>query len=245
MQKKPIIIISVLCAISLVFGYLSGLKEEDSISNGDAETDSKKEPEFLKEGLVAYYPFNGNAKDESGNGHDGIWSGKTNLIENKIKSLSEAAGFNGRNERITIEKSLDLISVNDVTASVWFKKTDKGYGPEIIIQGGKFGANSDSMGINGGGIHWYAHGQSGRADCPNCWSIRLKGRPVEEWIHIVGTWYKNADKVTATLFLNGEIIEEKRSGVLMHGRGNDLLLGSTHTTIGASTWGGSFCGNNR
>ena len=25
----------------------------------------------LKEGLVAYYPFNGNAKDESGNGHHG------------------------------------------------------------------------------------------------------------------------------------------------------------------------------
>ena len=46
-QKKPIIIISVLCVISLVLGYLSGLKEEDSIPNGDAETDSKKEPEFL------------------------------------------------------------------------------------------------------------------------------------------------------------------------------------------------------
>ena len=69
MQKKPIIIISVLCVISLVLGYLSGLKDEESLSNDDAETNSKKEPEFLKEGLVAYYPFNGNANDESGNGH--------------------------------------------------------------------------------------------------------------------------------------------------------------------------------
>ena len=90
MPKKPIIIISVLCVISLALGYFSGMKDDERLSNGDAETNSKKEPDFLKEGLVAYYPFNGSAKDESGNGHDGIWSGKTNLIENKIKSLSQA-----------------------------------------------------------------------------------------------------------------------------------------------------------
>ena len=28
------------------------------------------QPAFLKEGLVAYYPFNGNANDESGNGNN-------------------------------------------------------------------------------------------------------------------------------------------------------------------------------
>ena len=31
----------------------------------------------LDSGLVAYYPFNGNANDESGNGHNGIDSGAT------------------------------------------------------------------------------------------------------------------------------------------------------------------------
>ena len=59
MQKKPIIIISVLCVISLGLGYLSGFKEEESLSNGDAETNSKKEPEFLKKGLVYEYSFDG------------------------------------------------------------------------------------------------------------------------------------------------------------------------------------------
>ena len=29
----------------------------------------------LGDGLVAYYPFNGNANDESGNGHDGVVNG--------------------------------------------------------------------------------------------------------------------------------------------------------------------------
>ena len=31
----------------------------------------------LQSGLIAYYPFNGNANDESGNGHDGNITGAT------------------------------------------------------------------------------------------------------------------------------------------------------------------------
>ena len=89
MQKKPIIIISVLCVISLVLGYLSGLKEEESLSNGDAETNSKKEPDFLKEGLVAYYPFNGNARDESGHSYGGAISGP-NLTYDRYKKKNSA-----------------------------------------------------------------------------------------------------------------------------------------------------------
>ena len=30
------------------------------------------EPAFVSDGLMAYYPFNGNAKDESGNGNHGV-----------------------------------------------------------------------------------------------------------------------------------------------------------------------------
>ena len=34
----------------------------------------------LNNGLVAYYPFNGNANDESGNGNDGIVNGASLVI---------------------------------------------------------------------------------------------------------------------------------------------------------------------
>jgi hypothetical protein len=44
----------------------------DSAGNTEGKEEAvAKEPEFLKQGLVAYYPFNGNANDESGNGLDG------------------------------------------------------------------------------------------------------------------------------------------------------------------------------
>ena len=118
MQKKPIIIISVLCVISLVLGYLSGLKEEESLSNRDAETDSKKEPEFLKEGLVAYYPFNGKANDESGNGHDGKVAGATLTYDRNGKEGS-AYFFDGINDMISLSKS--LLDNEKLTISMWFE----------------------------------------------------------------------------------------------------------------------------
>lgn len=40
-------------------------------------------------GLVAYYPFNGNANDESGNGHNGSVTGAT-LITDRLGQASSA-----------------------------------------------------------------------------------------------------------------------------------------------------------
>ena len=75
MPKRPIIIISVLCVIALALGYWSGQEEQEVTSGSDVKSSGKTEPEFLEKGLVAYYPFNGNAEDESGNGHDGMVNG--------------------------------------------------------------------------------------------------------------------------------------------------------------------------
>jgi hypothetical protein len=119
MPKKPIIIISVLCVISLVLGYLSGLKEEESLSNGDAETNSKKEPEFLKEGLVAYYPFNGNAEDMSGNRHDGTVNSAT-LVAGRSGVANKAYSFDGADDYISINP-ISFGSTGSWSISLWSK----------------------------------------------------------------------------------------------------------------------------
>ena len=60
MQKKPTIIIAVLSVLALGLGYWVGMPKEGSSGGGNGDP---KPPEFLKQGLVAYYPFNSNAKD--------------------------------------------------------------------------------------------------------------------------------------------------------------------------------------
>ena len=49
----------------------------------------------LKDGLVAYYPFNGNANDESGNGNNGTVNGAT-LTTDRFGNTNKAYSFNGK-----------------------------------------------------------------------------------------------------------------------------------------------------
>ncbi|WP_141699533.1 hypothetical protein [Candidatus Marithrix sp. Canyon 246] len=48
----------------------------------------------LNDGLVAYYPFNGNAEDESGNGNHGTVNGAT-LSEDRFGNQESAYSFDG------------------------------------------------------------------------------------------------------------------------------------------------------
>ncbi len=51
----------------------------------------------LDNGLVAYYPFNGNANDESGNGNDEKVNGAT-LATDRSGESGKAYSFDGEND---------------------------------------------------------------------------------------------------------------------------------------------------
>ena len=53
---------------------------------------SSQLPANLQQGLVAYYPFNGNANDESGNGNDGLGT-NLNFYSNRLSENNAAALF--------------------------------------------------------------------------------------------------------------------------------------------------------
>ena len=52
-------------------------------------------------GLIAWYPFNGNAQDESGNGHHGKVNGAT-LCQDRKGSNDSAYNFDGVNDYIDL-----------------------------------------------------------------------------------------------------------------------------------------------
>jgi outer membrane protein assembly factor BamB len=56
--------------------------------------------DFLTNGLVAYYPFNGNANDESGQGNNGIAYGAT-LTVDRLGQAASAYGFNGTDNYVS------------------------------------------------------------------------------------------------------------------------------------------------
>ena len=74
-------------------------------------------------GLVAWYPFNGNANDSSGNGHDGTVNGAT-LTKDRFGKTNNAFHFNGKTDYITTVPG-KTIGTNKLTISFWLKTTSK------------------------------------------------------------------------------------------------------------------------
>ena len=80
----------------------------------------KSQPTWINDGLVAYYPFNGNANDGSGNGHDGT-TVNTTLSSDRFNQPDSCYYFNGYDSHINIGDSIPLGLPNDsMTISFWF-----------------------------------------------------------------------------------------------------------------------------
>jgi hypothetical protein len=76
-------------------------------------------PSYLpSNGLVGYWPFNGNANDESGNGNHGAVNGAT-LTTDRFGNLGKAYGFDGVNSFIQILNSNSL-NFTEGTINLWF-----------------------------------------------------------------------------------------------------------------------------
>jgi len=122
----------------------------------------------LRQKLIACWPFNGDARDQSGNGHDGTVTGAV-LTANRSGDASKAYQFGG-NDVITVPDHPDLrLSNTDFTINVWVDMSDaenfmlyKGQGaglnaPQFIFnyQNGKMGFHVNGPGL-GAGVWTYS-----------------------------------------------------------------------------------------
>jgi len=87
----------------------------------------------LDSGLVAYFPFNGNANDESGNGFNGIIHGAT-LVQDKYGNANSAFQFNGVSDDITVSHDPLLTLTQQITLTAWVKRTR--FGIDMIVEKG-------------------------------------------------------------------------------------------------------------
>lgn len=81
-------------------------------------------------GLVAWYPLNGNANDYSGNGNHGTLIGGLIWTENIKGTSNSSAYFNGTDSYITVPNSNSIqLATNELTFSLWFKGETTILGP--------------------------------------------------------------------------------------------------------------------
>jgi hypothetical protein len=101
------------------------------------------------DGLVAYYPFNGNANDESGNGHHGTVNGailSSDRDGNNDKAYEfshDGASFRNNHQSIYIPFHSDFQSEN-FTVSIWFKADSYGWDGNQKIESTLFSKRENS-----------------------------------------------------------------------------------------------------
>ena len=158
----------------------------------------------LNSGLIAYYPFNGNADDESGNGHDGTTINAT-LANDRFGDENSAYYFDGYSNYITTTNNIG--SYRDFSISVWYKLDNRSGRYEIIqTKNGLliYHGTNDEFQLNiqkqrDGGLYSSWSGgydyffPSSNINCP-----------LTDWIHFV---YVVSDDNTAELYANGSLVD--------------------------------------
>jgi len=127
-KSSPIGIIIIVVAAAIITGCASGKSAGENKPAEPPEPEKPaepKEPAFVKEGLVAYYPFNGNANDESGNGRHGKANGQPTLVADRHGSPNKAYNFDGKDDYIQLPP---FRYGTRFSISVWANPDTRGWG---------------------------------------------------------------------------------------------------------------------
>jgi len=173
-------------------------------------------------GLLAYYPFNGNVNDESGNLNHGQNFGAS-LTMDRFFNLSRAYGFNGSFSYINIPNSTSLQPYPELTLSAWVKFSNINNTGSILAKG------SDSE------IGWYSlrYESSGhKLDFQINFTDYVGGPRMtvsthttlqnNVWYNVIGTF----DGYNMTIYLNGQSENSMSVFKTLGSNLGDLQIGS-------------------
>ena len=196
-------------------------------------------------GLVGYWPFNGNANDESGNGNNGLVNGAT-LTTDRFGNNNSSYNFDGINDLIRIPHQEILNLIGDYSISIWFKgnyqnlfnnnwiliakRDDNGICCSPNVPYDVFiPFNNTNYGIT---AMAYANGNYSYSGPPNTNSISL-----DQWQNLIIT--NSSDLLN--FFINGQLIfSENLSSTLRAPNTSDLLIGSVNRELGAEWMNGKL-----
>lgn len=133
------IILAIVGALALVGGGSYAL------FFGGSANQTNTSPVNLQKGLVGWWKLNGNAKDGTPQGNDGIWSGTASYTTDRSGKANGAASFNNTKIGLSLANSAKLqIGTGSMSWSLWFNTS------QTDIDGGLY---RFSDGNNAGGIY--------------------------------------------------------------------------------------------
>lgn len=186
----------------------------------------------LQRGLVAYYSFDGNANDESGNKNNGSIQGAT-IQDGKFGKCYHFGGYDN-SQIIRIPNSNSLKFSDAVSFSFWFRLDDyvgmDGWGKKGNFQHMKFFAKDFDRGQICAGINGIDNNKFRIEICnagKQCEAI-INGNATKKWYHAVMI----LTTTSMHIYINGKDVASKQESMTFNNsNGKDLILGRL-----AQTW---------
>jgi hypothetical protein len=189
-----------------------------------------------KDGLVGYWPFNGNANDESGNGNNGTVNGAT-LTSDRNGVANSAYSFDGVSNYLS--GNCSIFPDNERTISMWLNSSfiqDKtyfiGYGGGNC--GSSFGIYGNFSGCTTEGINSFGYSSH---CCNNNFNKPYNSNIINKWNNLVIITKKD----TARLFLNGELIHTTNINInITDVKNKNFIFGGLVNINGIGIFPGTF-----
>lgn len=179
---------------------------------------------FIQSGLVAYFPFDDNANDASGNGNHGMLQGSVTFAPGKS---GLAAQFDGTNAYVSVANCPALDLTNSFTLSAWiFQRAAQANGYRIVDKcpaGVPGGWTFDTYGNNSGGHRLRMQGAYHGNNVVGSTDYTLSS-----WHHIVAT----VSGTTGRVYVDGQLDGEGIVGNIPSNSLN-IFIGGPHPNQGA------------
>ncbi|MEA2000175.1 MAG: LamG-like jellyroll fold domain-containing protein [Euryarchaeota archaeon] len=151
-------------------------------------------PHTTDAALVAYYPFDGDIRDYSGNGNDGTIHGAT-----FVSGISgQALRFDGKGDYVSAPVDINPTVMPQMTITAWVR-ADNDSGTIVSHDDGGFDRTID-IDTRGGGKGWSAFSGSG--------VVGYSPVTIGEWVFLAAVYDQSAE--TVKLYVNGALISEEK-----------------------------------
>jgi hypothetical protein len=180
-----------------------------AIANTFLAAYSQNVPSYVPtDGLVGWWPFNGNANDESGNGNNGTVNG-ANIGQDRNQHPNSCYEFNG-SDNITVPNS-DYLNVSELTLSCWVISNSnntciisKSNADNSVEMNYQLKYNDEFEGQHGVSCHWNTGSCSSISGHIDAWS-EYGLTEFNSWMHILAVVNEAGQH---KLYINGEQINQ-------------------------------------
>ncbi len=169
----------------------------------------------LATGLVAFYPFNGNAKDQSGNGHHATVHG-AQLTADRSGNAERAYRFDGVDDYLAVNNFPVLD--NTFTYAAWLQVTGHAQHHQSFGAHGEGGAVGETwnFGCNSFYKYWDMFDRTNRT-----WQVGME--ICSNWTHVAIVY----DKTERRIYVNGRLAgTQPITTPIAHGTSSTLRIGT-------------------